>query len=82
MVRANGKPEVVNWEDRLRTLASFELNCPNAKLTVQDLDRGEKAGVSGCGQRATYVYTDGEWSRSGERPVVIENDGWKPWKVR
>jgi hypothetical protein len=41
----------------LLTRASFDLSCPRRELAVQDLG-GRTAGVSGCGQRASYVWND------------------------
>lgn len=34
--------------------ASFDLDCPEEKLAVTELD-SDTYGVSGCGKRATYV---------------------------
>jgi hypothetical protein len=34
--------------------ASFDLDCPESKITVQRLD-SRTSGVRGCGQRAVYV---------------------------
>jgi hypothetical protein len=41
-------------EDQLRTRAAFDLDCPAKSITIVELD-GASSGVSGCGQRATYV---------------------------
>lgn len=62
-VRANGKREVVNWEDRLRALAGFQMNCDPEALQVLNLDRGWRAGVIGCGQRVAYEFDrwKGQW---------------------
>ena len=71
--RANGKPEVVRWEDRLRHVAGFEMNRPEETLEVVDLLRGERAGVSGCGQRAAYVYSQKVqgWTREPVEVVPV-----------
>jgi len=42
--------------DTLRTRASFDLRCPTGQLQVTEIDN-RTAGVDGCGQRATYIYT-------------------------
>jgi hypothetical protein len=45
----------------LRQRASFDLSCPSEKIELTPLDRaaashgGGATGVSGCGQRATYL---------------------------
>lgn len=61
--RANGQREVVNWEDRLRALAGFQMNCDPDALQIIDLDRGWRAGVVGCGQRVAYEFDrwKGQW---------------------
>jgi len=43
-------------KERLVTRAAFDLNCPKEDLQVVVID-GRTRGVSGCGQRATYVCT-------------------------
>lgn len=70
--RRNGMPELVNWQDNLMPLASFQLECPEQSLTVIDLGFGEKAGVRGCGQSATYIY-DGHrgWNRADTVSVEL-----------
>jgi len=40
--------------EQLTTRAAFDLNCPAAQITVIRLD-GATRGVTGCGQRVTYV---------------------------
>jgi hypothetical protein len=40
--------------EALRRRASFDFNCAENKLEVVEID-GRTRGVSGCGQRATYV---------------------------
>ncbi len=68
----NGRPEVVTWQEGLMSTASFQLNCPRSKLDVVDLGGGEKAGVSGCGQRATYIYVGHrDWDRADYMTPVI-----------
>lgn len=42
------------WKDRLRNRAAFDLNCPVGEIQATLLSDGV-AGVTGCGQRATYV---------------------------
>jgi hypothetical protein len=39
---------------KLRARAAFEMDCSKNKLTVTSLG-GNAYGVSGCGQRATYI---------------------------
>ena len=46
--------------DTLRSRASFDLRCPSEQLQVAELD-DSVAGVEGCDQRATYVYSNGSW---------------------
>ena len=66
------------WIERdtkqILALASYELDCPKAKLTLTSLDTSKlavenkrysrKYGVKGCGQRAIYLYS----SQSGWTP--------------
>lgn len=47
---------------KLRTRASFDMNCPEDQLSLTELDRNRNHqtatyGVSGCGKRSTYIYT-------------------------
>ena len=49
------------WMDALlRKRATFDLNCPEATLTVTRLGNDTR-GVEGCGQKASYVYQRGNW---------------------
>lgn len=41
-------------EDQLRARSAFDLNCPDSQLKITDIDDKTK-GVTGCGQRVTYV---------------------------
>ncbi len=50
-------------EGQLRTRAAFDLKCSEGDLSVADLgggvgdsQHGATRGVTGCGQRATYIY--------------------------
>lgn len=67
-VRRNGQREVVIWEDRLRDLAGFQMNCDPDSLRVVDLVH--QAGVSGCGQRRVYV-----WQQRDRRWVPVPDWG-------
>jgi hypothetical protein len=40
--------------EQLRTRAAFDLQCPESSITLVHLDERTQ-GVTGCGQRATYV---------------------------
>jgi hypothetical protein len=40
--------------EQLKERAAFDFNCPQAELKYVAIDR-ETIGVTGCGQRATYV---------------------------
>ena len=41
----------------LRIRAAFEFKCPESELSMRHLDEGRTTyGVSGCGQRAVYLY--------------------------
>lgn len=42
------------WKDRLLQRATFDLNCPRSEIKADLLSDGV-AGVTGCGQRATYI---------------------------
>jgi hypothetical protein len=42
--------------DELRPQAAFDLNCPKDQIQTVELSEGV-VGVTGCGQRATYVRT-------------------------
>ena len=44
-------------DNDLRTRAAFDLQCEGAKLQIVDIDDRTR-GVSGCGQRASYVKTE------------------------
>ncbi|HKY38281.1 MAG TPA: hypothetical protein VJN18_20200 [Polyangiaceae bacterium] len=41
-------------DDQLKTRAAFDLSCPASKVSIVELDSATR-GVTGCGQRATYV---------------------------
>jgi hypothetical protein len=43
-------------EQQLRTRAAFDLDCAENKLRLLKLDT-DTMGVTGCGQRATYVQS-------------------------
>lgn len=45
-------------KDQLRARAAFDLNCPSSQVEIVTLDDRTK-GVTGCGQRATYVENCG-----------------------
>jgi len=49
-------------EDSLRARASFDMRCPAAELRVTEIDPST-AGVDGCGQRGTYIFSGaaGTW---------------------
>jgi hypothetical protein len=52
-------PGVVN---ALHSQASFDLNCPEDKLTFRELGQETSQAVEGCGKRARYVMTpNGDW---------------------
>jgi hypothetical protein len=40
--------------EQLRARAAYDLDCPQSKIKTVELDERTR-GVSGCGQRATYV---------------------------
>jgi hypothetical protein len=42
--------------DTLRARAAFDMRCPAAQLRVTEID-SVTAGVDGCGQRGTYVFS-------------------------
>jgi hypothetical protein len=50
----------------LRARAAFDLDCPRKKIHVVEIDDRTK-GVTGCGERATYVEScqnaTGLWNR-------------------
>lgn len=55
--------------DDLRTKAAFDLDCPESELEMTVLkklwnDREKQIGVTGCGNKATYVIVNGEWIRN------------------
>jgi hypothetical protein len=55
---------------RLREAASADLNCPPKEVRIIGASRTKD--VSGCGQRATYKFEDGDWvmvSREGAVPA-------------
>ncbi len=41
-------------QEQLVRRASFDLNCPEAQVTVYEID-GRTRGVRGCARQATYV---------------------------
>lgn len=70
-VRRNGQREVVIWEDRLRDLAGFQMQCDPETLRVVDLH--ENVGVIGCGQRRLYWWDQGErrWKEQIAPPAAV-----------
>ncbi len=44
----------------LLTRASYDMQCPEAKLSVTELNT-QTRGVRGCAKQATYVYTPSGW---------------------
>jgi hypothetical protein len=44
----------------LKTRAAFDFQCPKDDIKTVTIDDSTK-GVTGCGQRATYVQTYGRW---------------------
>ena len=40
--------------DQLRVRAAFDFDCPRERLAVANIDK-EARGVTGCGQRRTYI---------------------------
>jgi hypothetical protein len=53
---------ITTHNDSLRARASFDMRCPVAELHVTDLGPST-AGVDGCGQRGTYIFSSaaGAW---------------------
>jgi hypothetical protein len=45
-------------EEQLRARAAFDMSCPNEQLTLVQID-DRTQGVTGCGQKATYVESCG-----------------------
>jgi hypothetical protein len=45
-------------EEQLRARAAFDLSCPKDQLSLVQLD-DRTQGVTGCGQKATYVESCG-----------------------
>ncbi len=57
----------------LKKRAAFDLNCPQDRLMVTDIDFYTK-GVSGCGQRATYIHHGWVWiANSPNNQILMEN---------
>lgn len=54
--RYSQQSEVVFKEDLLRETAAFDLSCRPEELRVTQLGNIAGAGVSGCGQKARYVF--------------------------
>jgi hypothetical protein len=44
--------------DQLRARAAFDMNCPGDRIQLVEIDDRTR-GVTGCGQRATYVESCG-----------------------
>jgi hypothetical protein len=40
----------------LRSRAAFDFGCPQDQLQLSELGNPDTVGVSGCAQRATYLY--------------------------
>jgi hypothetical protein len=45
-------------EEQLRARAAFDMSCPQGKIHLVQLDERTQ-GVTGCGQKGTYVETCG-----------------------
>ncbi|KIG11566.1 hypothetical protein DB30_03278 [Enhygromyxa salina] len=67
--KPRGPDDEISWQN-LRTKASFDLNCPAEELEIVHISGhcGTSSynmcmqGVTGCGQRASYMYlTAGSW---------------------
>lgn len=62
-------------EDQLRTRSAFDLNCPAEQLSITFID-GMTRGVTGCGQRVTYVQVcDGPPSLGRSCTWVLNTEG-------
>jgi hypothetical protein len=55
LVLAIGCSAALNHAELLRKRASFDLECPDNDLAIQETGRNS-AAVSGCGNRAAYVW--------------------------
>jgi hypothetical protein len=70
--------------EQLRARAAYDLDCPASKIRTTEIDERTR-GVSGCGQRATYVEacdrvgqygirTDCTWVQNGDRRGKSSDD--------
>jgi hypothetical protein len=66
-------------DDQLKTRAAFDLNCPAAQVNVVELDSSTR-GVTGCGQRATYIESCDAPSNNMARSCtwVLNNANQRP----
>lgn len=57
-------------KDDLARRVQFEMNCPKDRLRFTPLDSTQgfitSYGVSGCGQKAVYVYVQDKWVLNSE----------------
>ncbi|MFO0759414.1 MAG: hypothetical protein U0359_23170 [Byssovorax sp.] len=62
----------VSSAEVVKDRASFDLSCPREQIVAQELGNHMTMGVSGCGKKATYVYTsDGRWlMNSAQSPAA------------
>ena len=54
--------------------ASVDLSCPQSELQTQLQSQGSIADVHGCGKRATYVMSGGQWILGGSE-LNTNSDG-------
>jgi hypothetical protein len=59
----------------LVTRAAFDLDCPQDSLHVVELDSHVR-GVTGCGQRATYVESCNGGHGEGAMAIMTEDCKW------
>ena len=64
-------PSRTEYDAKLRQRAAFDLGCPEAELTLVPLADGDlpaSQGVTGCGKKATYVFSmgSGAWVKNDD----------------
>ena len=60
-------------QEKIKKRATFDLNCPDEQIQVQELDGSFGTtiwGASGCGRRASYLMTCGAICQN---PVMNNN---------
>jgi hypothetical protein len=65
-------------DDQLRARSAFDLQCPDSQLKITEID-DKTRGVTGCGQRVTYVEScDGPADSMARECTWVLNSDSRP----